>query len=281
MIRVVPGPVPKELDGPDSPGGAERTEAITFFADRKNKEQGFEFKAYKEVGDSLVATFGRKCAYCESEYAAVHPVDIEHYRPKSGYKLGKKLVKPGYYWLGAEWMNLLPSCIDCNRKRYHEFPGEGPHQRGKENLFPISDESKRAMKPGEEKGEARLLLHPYLDEPSEHLEFRDDGSIKPRVKAGQPSEIGRQSIEVYGLDRPVLSEVRRDHLVQVQGSMEQIKTLQEALDEIPQSAATARAKTQRALDAEIERLRKLLERTQRYSAASAQVAEEFFKQVSQ
>jgi uncharacterized protein (TIGR02646 family) len=78
---------------------------------------------YKDgaVKAALDAMFHGKCAYCEFMYIGGMPVDIEHFRPKGAVIVGGKMRKPGYYWLAAKWENLLPSCIDCNRKRDQEL----------------------------------------------------------------------------------------------------------------------------------------------------------------
>jgi len=77
----------------------------------------FEYSAYKkgEVKRALATLFHGKCAYCETFYSASSPVDVEHYRPKGSVDGVKD--HPGYWWLAMRWENLLPSCIDCNRRR--------------------------------------------------------------------------------------------------------------------------------------------------------------------
>ena len=84
---------------------------------RNGKKESFEFAAYKadEVKRRLEELFHGKCAYCETYYSASAPVDVEHYRPKGAVSEDDK--HPGYWWLAMAWDNLLPSCIDCNRKR--------------------------------------------------------------------------------------------------------------------------------------------------------------------
>ena len=86
------------------------------------KRTAFEFHAYKadEVKRRLEDLFHGKCAYCESFYAAQAPVDIEHYRPKGAVEDDPD--HPGYWWLAMAWENLLPSCIDCNRRRRQKTP---------------------------------------------------------------------------------------------------------------------------------------------------------------
>ncbi|MEK9939970.1 MAG: hypothetical protein VW548_03245, partial [Methylotenera sp.] len=92
-------------------------------AEETKSRKAFEFKAYKndDVRHALFTLFHGKCAYCEARYDTTAPVDIEHFRPKGGIDGTDHL---GYWWFAATWLNLLPSCIDCNRKREHPTPRE-------------------------------------------------------------------------------------------------------------------------------------------------------------
>ena len=212
MIFVPRRAVPASLDGAGSAGGEERREAIAFYADPANREKGFDFKAdhADDVAAGLEAMFGQKCAYCESDYGAVAPTDIEHYRPKGAIAApNRKARKPGYYWLAAEWSNLLRSCIDCNRARRHEYE-DGRAVSGKANQFPLIDESKRASAPDEEAREEPLLLDPTRDNPDAHLEFISEGVVRPALRNGAESERGRATIGVLGLSRHELVRTRRD-----------------------------------------------------------------------
>ena len=230
MSKVDLGQAPPDLDGAASAGGKETAAAIAFYATAANRAKPFgKFKAYKSkrVIDGLNRLFAFRCAYCESKYEATQPVDVEHYRPKAGVEVEGKLKQPGYYWLAASWGNLLPSCIDCNRKRTHDFPDADPETRGKANLFPIDNPAQRAKRPGEERKEKRLLLHPAFDDPDEHLEYVAEGVVQPAAPGGRESRMGRVSIEVYGLDRPGLVHVRRDHLIKIEGLLKRLrKTVQ-------------------------------------------------------
>lgn len=277
MTRLPVGPPPPDLAGPASKGGKERLNAAAFFKERANREKTFQFAAYKErsIVDALNAHFGFKCAYCESSYGATQPVDVEHYRPKGGIEVDGKLRKPGYYWLAAEWTNLLPSCIDCNRKRTHDFPEADPELRGKANRFPIANPTQRANKAGEERRERRLLLHPYLDEPSKHLKFGEEGSVRPALDTrGRPSRMGEASIEVYGLDRPELAKLRNDRLVDLQGLMERIRIAIKLKDGAGGADAT------RLFDLEVEALKYKLGPGQTYLEMARQLVEDFLKSIA-
>lgn len=228
MIRVKRSATPKTLIGNDSAGGIECADATKFFKKKANSSAKYEFKAYKEktVKEALERMFGKKCAYCESRYDAVEPMEVEHFRPKGGYESGNKLKTPGYYWLAAEWKNLLPSCIDCNRKRTQPFVDAPPHMSGKANKFPIADEKKRAGRPGQETREERLLLDPCTDRPEEHLVFNGDGTVDPvSDEKGRLDSLGKTSIEVFGLDRQGLVEGRKRMLVFLELALSSVEDL--------------------------------------------------------
>jgi uncharacterized protein (TIGR02646 family) len=220
MIHVMRNSVPRPacLDGDESLGGKERLKAIEYYADPANKGQelpSMNFKAYKhdDVKKALNELFHSKCAYCESSYAATAPVDIEHYRPKAAVKITSKQTLRGYYWLAADWDNLLPSCIDCNRGRTQEFLEGEARVSGKANAFPLHRERKRARQPGDEVLEEPLLLNPCIDRPEEHLIFTKEGDVQARyITRRKKSPKGLASIEVYGLRRVPLLLTRRDHL---------------------------------------------------------------------
>jgi uncharacterized protein (TIGR02646 family) len=222
MIHVPFGATPASLDGPNSAGGRETQRAIDFYRVKTNRQGSFTFEAYKgaDVIAAYKADFLGKCAYCESPYVATQPVDSEHYRPKGGYFKGGQLKKPGYYWLAADWRNLLPSCVDCNRGRIQHFADEPKHLSGKTNFFPIADEKARATKPGAEAREQRLLLNPRLDDPEQHLEFVADGIICERLDQNQqPNPMGVESVKVYGLQRDGLVSRRKVTFDMVTGAI--------------------------------------------------------------
>ncbi|MGN6814526.1 MAG: HNH endonuclease, partial [Solirubrobacterales bacterium] len=161
MIAVERGPCPESLAGSRSAGGIERKKALRFFSDGERRRRAFPFRAYKgdDVKAALTTMFGPKCAYCESDVCAVGPPDTEHYRPKAEIEIEGQRRRPGYYWLACDWENLLPSCYDCNRRRYQETTA-GRRLSGKGNLFPLEDESMRAVGPGDE-----ILEEPFLIDP--------------------------------------------------------------------------------------------------------------------
>lgn len=186
----------------------------------------YDFKAYK--GDDVVAAlrdlFKKKCAYCESNFEAVSPMDIEHYRPKGGVKGDG--VHRGYWWLAAAWDNLLASCPECNRERYQHVGMDGMTQRdldavrrilsGKKDAFPITG-VRACLESDDHALEDPLLIDPTRRDPGLHLVweelmYADQPSalsiVSPQGGGGIPDPYGDESIAIYGLNRRGLVERR-------------------------------------------------------------------------
>lgn len=233
-------PDPAGLTKPRN-GKSELEHARDHYKDPFDPKAGsYDFTAYKEgdVKERLESLFHGKCAYCETVYASTAPVDIEHYRPKGAVEGDPQHL--GYWWLAMAWSNLLPSCIDCNRRRKQVLPDDTASLAkldaktrtftssqvalaGKKDLFPIG--GTRAYRESEAiSGEEPLLLHPRETDPDEHLTFHVDplsliGLVVPKALAGAPqpgvdpdephvSRRGAVSIQVYGLNRLGLVQER-------------------------------------------------------------------------
>lgn len=182
-----------------------------------------KFAAYKDatVMQALGQLFNGKCAYCESTYVAQQPGDVEHFRPKAAVAVqdgnGKVVTKPGYYWLAADWDNLLPSCADCNRPRRHEIRrGAGKRVMGKANWFPVDPESNRASLPAAVATEPRLLIDPCRDDPGLHIVFDDDGTVSALTPNHTVSKMGKATIEFCALARLELTQERHKRGLEVQ-----------------------------------------------------------------
>lgn len=243
MIHVDRIATPASLDGRNSVGGVETREAI----EAHEKGQEIEFKAYKrdDVVQALRTMFHKKCAYCEFNYAAGGPEDVEHFRPKGAVIVNDKLSKPGYYWLAATWTNLLPSCIDCNRRRTKEFADGTTAGSGKANYFPVADERRRRRSHRSRSREEPLLLNPCDDEPQEHLEFVADGLVRPAAVAnGSASVKGAKSIEVYGLLRADLVEQRAVKQRRVRAAIQSALDLAALVEQAPNGQLRAALESQ-------------------------------------
>ncbi|MDI1279186.1 hypothetical protein [Methylobacter sp.] len=163
---------------------------------------GFESGIYanKIVKKALIAMQHGKCCFCEAKITHVSYGDVEHYRPKAGYKQDgqEALQKPGYYWLAYDWDNLLLSCTLCN-------------QQFKKNLFPLLHPEKRARSHHEDiAAEQPLLINPALVNLQDHIGFRSE---IPYAIDG--NHYGKTTIAVLGLDRESLNEERRASLAKI------------------------------------------------------------------
>jgi uncharacterized protein (TIGR02646 family) len=148
-----------------------------------------------EVKEALRKAQHGKCAFCESRITHIDHGDVEHFRPKAGYRQRPDgpLVRPGYYWLAYEWSNLFFCCALCN-------------QTFKRNHFPLVDDSRRAACHRDDIArEEPLLIDPGRDDPATFLEF-DREYVRPI--GGHPR--GAATINILGLNRQEMVEQRRD-----------------------------------------------------------------------
>lgn len=161
----------------------------------------------------LKTVFHGKCAYCEGKFDAQTHGAADHYRPKGRvrarrngkleYVVRGRTAHRGYYWLAHSWTNLVPCCDRCNSGS------------GKGDQFPVA--KTQVFDPSElhdytdvdelDDTEGPLLLHPWRDDPEEHLAFGLEGVIAPRD--GSPR--GEATIEVCKLSRAELHEERKEH----------------------------------------------------------------------
>jgi uncharacterized protein (TIGR02646 family) len=154
----------------------------------------FDAKVYgaQDVKQALSRTQHGKCAFCESPIEHISFGDVEHFRPKAGWKQadGDALTKPGYWWLAYEWDNLVLACTLCN-------------QRHKANLFPVR--GRRAAGPADSlDAEQPDLIHPGQEDPSGEIVF--NGADVDMRRSGAR---GRATATALGLNRSRLFEQRK------------------------------------------------------------------------
>lgn len=222
-------PVPPSL----AEGGAGARELIRvrdYRALPATRNRPFEHSAYKgaDVKLALEALFHGKCAYCETRYCSTAPVDVEHYRPKGA--VAEAAGHGGYWWIAMDWDNLLPSCIDCNRRRGQvivtassnleelaassRLPVTGA---GKKDSFPLADEAGRLVaESSDHASEGALLLNPCRDNPCAYLgySFAPGRQVALVLPVGEADARRRAatSIQVYGLNRLGLVQDRTEIL---------------------------------------------------------------------
>lgn len=151
---------------------------------------------HRSVKKALITAQHGKCAFCESKIQHIAYGDVEHFRPKAGYRQREDdpLGRPGYYWLAYDWGNLYLGCQLCN-------------QRYKKNLFPLIDDRLRCRNHlGDLTREQPSFVDPGgADDPQSHIEFAAE---QPRARNG--SQVGAATIQALGLGREELRERRFD-----------------------------------------------------------------------
>lgn len=156
---------------------------------------------HSKIKRALIKAQHGKCGFCESHILTIASGDVEHFRPKGGYKQNDKekdLSKPGYYWLAYDWNNFLLSCERCNRIY-------------KKNLFPLLVNSKRCLSHnGNIRQERPYFVNPLRENPKNLIGFRG-----PEAFGKDRRNRGRKTITYLGLNRAGdgymdLIEIRRD-----------------------------------------------------------------------
>lgn len=288
------GPPPQALAARDRKGQTELDRARAWYARVSPPKKAFPFEAYRDedVRQRLTALFHGKCAYCESTYRSTAPMDVEHYRPK-GRPEGD-LAHPGYWWLAADWDNLLPSCIHCNRRSFQQVvaiasslaalsQGQdvGVHVMlcGKQNAFPVKN-ARAAVDVVDLAGEEALLLDPCRDDPDSHLVFTTGQAgpislVIPRlVEEGEgapaPCPRGAMSIQVYGLNRLGLVQERTRLLRRLEFLSDLVCGLDEVVRTItaadPDVAAAVGPRLELLIDRILAEMQAMAAPTEPYSA---------------
>jgi len=174
--------------------------------------------AHRSVKSALKEAQHSKCAFCESNFSETSYGDVEHFRPKAGFKKSTrgKLKQPGYFWLAYSWKNLLFCCQLCN-------------QRFKQSIFPLVDEDERAdPRVRDTTHEDPLLIDPSAIDPALHIKFRGEYAhpIRRSLK-------GRTTIKILGLNREELVVVRRARLNRLRQLVRLVPLLRQQMNTQP------------------------------------------------
>jgi len=203
MIRVQRCPEPANL-------AAIRTAKLIELRALGRDPMANDFDGYRIVAKELWRSQHHKCCYCEARIPQGYN-DVEHYRPKAAADRSPGCTNThGYWWLAFSWDNLLFACPACNRSQKNS---RFPLNSGCQSLMPED------FPPGRE---SPLLIDPSSAlNPVEHIEFVYHGIgcegatrnwwARPR----NGSLIGNETIEVCGLNRSDLREIREDHYAMV------------------------------------------------------------------
>ena len=146
---------------------------------------------HKDIIERLAQSSDSACHVCGSR--TNDGLSLDHYRPKNyaGNVRRDRNSPRHYWWLLYEWTNLQLLCFTCSRH--------------KGSLFPVEGERAAERAQGAElKQEEALLLNPFDDNPSEHLQLLASGKLKAL------SDRGNATIDVYNLNRQGLVDDRKD-----------------------------------------------------------------------
>ena len=201
-----------------------------------------------------------KCWYCESiDDRSDNAVD--HFRPKNRVAEAADPGHSGYWWLAFDWRNYRFCCTFCNSYRKSaETAG------GKQDHFPLLDETKRAKKPEDAlMDEQPMLLDPTRVADVADIAFDDDGQAVPAVAKEKNTfrfERARLSIQFYHLDEGKIVERRAILMQKVRHYLEDADMFFKKLNSDPANATAYQAYENRLTD-----LYEALQPEAEYSAA--------------
>lgn len=277
-------PAPNSLTDSAGNGDLETKAAIAFFS-RKNIPEGekFSYSVYNSptVKKAVSDLSFNKGAYCESKVLAIDDGDIEHFRPKGEITIENKTsLKPGYYWLGANWENLFLSCKHCNQARKQPLPDGTIKTLGKKNQFPLSNNKKRIQSHKRKIADEepfRLLIDPCIDNPLDHIQFNEKGLISPKKLADNSNDKkGEASIFVFALLRKNLVEAREKEALKLMAALTTFAShVQEFNDDSPHLSAQRVAEKRKLLAEEVQRLKVHIKEDQPFSGMALQLLTSF------
>ena len=274
MIRVVRPPAPADVQAALTRRGrsdqmTELERARAYYNQIPPPSKAYKFARYKEtaVCRALDELFHEKCAYCETSYRATDSRDVEHFRPKGG--VTESPGHKGYWWLAADWQNLLPSCPPCNQRRYQTSFDPGMTQEeseqarlreperlsGKANSFPVLDNNWVTTEGADLRVEDPLLINPCERNPANHLEVIIEWDhknsyiweadpinalMRPKSVASADDPYARASIAIYGLNRIGLVRERASRLKVMQVYCQYIVDLINDIGDSPSPAMLIR-----------------------------------------
>lgn len=175
--------------------------------DRLQTRFEFDAKIWNRAMRALTQLFRGKCGYCESLIPEGGGV-VDHFRPLSdAVGLDARSNADGYWWLAYQWENLYLACVTCSRNKGHQFPVAGEHAIPET----LGDALIR---------EHSLLLDPCLDDAESYFSFERSGHVKEEGLAAtnpifsKSLNRGRSTIEVFGLNRINLIQMRQAVIVE-------------------------------------------------------------------
>lgn len=179
-------------------------------------------QVWRDYYECLPNYMKAKCWYCEgNDIRSSMPVD--HFKPKGAVDGVAK--HEGYWWLAFDWENYRCACEFCNSRRvFAKTSG------GKQNKFPIIDETQRAFKPTDDHHlEEPAILDPFNLSDTKSLWFDNDGKSMPNPHSTPTQKIKvTNSIDIFHLDEIKIVRKRLELRITIE---REVKALRKALSE--------------------------------------------------
>jgi uncharacterized protein (TIGR02646 family) len=277
--------IPEILEDGSTKVKKELDKAIDHFTGPNKHKTYKNFKVYRDasVKKKLIELCKSKCAYCESTFLKTYVGDIEHFRPKGEIEELKATgnSKPGYYWLAADWYNLLLSCRNCNQKsKQSTMNVEEAKSMGKMNQFPLFNEEKRARSHENDLGQeekVRLLLNPCIENPEEYFKYdMNSGVIKPSKRKKFLKQRALSSIKVFALQRVPLVIDREKTAILISAQMQRIEEAMFNFNDFSDDPIRSE-RFSKILHREIETLQSFLNPQEEYLGLARQMIGTFMK----
>lgn len=296
-------------ENPQSEGELETKDAIDYFRiignhqtkykktgkRRQRIEQDYTVYSDKKVRKLLIKMFHGKCAYCESIITTIYNGDIEHFRPKGEIQEANP-KKPGYFWLAAEWDNLLFACPFCNQTNTHEFKNGDDIEEavlGKLDQFPLDSEKYRLnynhgliyftentnyQKAFDLEESERLLLNPCKDENIEkYFKFDDDGAIITNDGLTNFEERkALKSIFTYALHRLPLTIAREQKIIKIKAQIKRVENAIINYNSYMDVSYYERVRFESIMREEMKILKKYKDSDQEYAGLARYIIDKYF-----
>ncbi|WP_053002429.1 retron system putative HNH endonuclease [Kordia jejudonensis] len=269
------GKAKKELDA-----------AIAHFTGPNKHKTYDKFKVYRSptVKAALIEMSHGKCVYCESTFLKTYVGDIEHFRPKGEIEELKPTgnSKPGYYWLAADWNNLLLSCRNCNQKSKQRTENNAAlRSMGKMNQFPLLDEAHRARTHTDDlqkEEEVRLLINPAVENPEDYFKYDiNSGVMQPKTSEQLIQERAKASIKVFALQRVKLVHSREKKAIEISAQMQTVENALRTMNQFYNAADESTHHLKENLKFQLKRLKQFLGKKEENLALARQMIGKFMK----
>ncbi|WP_350289591.1 hypothetical protein [uncultured Croceitalea sp.] len=275
---------PEILTQENGRGPKETKKAINHYS-KPIVTKPYKFSVYSDrrVKEALITLFDGKCAYCESRFLHVYSGDVEHFRPK-GKISDADNPKPGYYWLAADWENLLLSCRNCNQKLKHLTVGATDKETmGKMDQFPLDDGGVHVQNHAKDISSEepfRLLINPCIENPEDYFKYSmESGVIMPKSTSIREKKMALESIRVYVLQRVPLVQARERKAIEILAQIQRVKeATKNVSDHLDDNSDLKKIYFDKILKKEIKKLKQFLSPGEEYLGLAKQIINKFFEE---